>query len=76
MKVSSPIGELPFEPKRMRLRRSFIEVEGLMGAWPARVEIGLGDIPSILRLLAVPLIIAGVVIVVVATVLVVVLVPR
>lgn len=76
MKVSSPIGELPFEPKRMRLRRSYLEIEGVMGAWPARVEISPADLPALLRILRVPLIVAAAAILVIAIVLVVVLVPR
>lgn len=76
MKVSSPIGELPFEPKRLRVRRSFIEVEGEMGAWPARVEIAWSDIPALVRLVRVPLIVAAAALVLIATVLVAVLVPR
>lgn len=76
MKVSSPIGDLPFEPKRLRVHRSFIEVEGEMGAWPARVEITWSDLPALLRVVRVPLIVASAALVLIAIVLVVVLVPR
>ena len=54
MRVSSPIGDLPFEPRKLRLRNGGIQMEGVMGAWPAQVQIGLEDIPGILRLLAKP----------------------
>ena len=50
MKVSSPIGELPFEPTALRMRGGRVEVEGLMGAWPAHVVIEPADLPSLLRL--------------------------
>ncbi|MEV6010126.1 hypothetical protein AB0M29_25340 [Streptomyces sp. NPDC051976] len=49
MKVSSPIGELPFEPTRLRYSRTGIEMEGVMGAWPARVHIHRRDIPLLLK---------------------------
>jgi hypothetical protein len=54
MRVSSPIGDLPFEPRELRLRRGGLEVRGVMGAWPARVHIGPGDAPALLRLIAGP----------------------
>ena len=50
MIVSSPIGELPFEPTALRMRGGRVEVEGLMGAWPALVAIEPADLPSLLRL--------------------------
>jgi hypothetical protein len=31
-----------------------IEIQGLMGAWPAHVHIGLDDLPALARLLARP----------------------
>jgi hypothetical protein len=55
MKVSSPIGELPFEPTRIRYRNRTVELDGLMGAWPARVVIEPGDLPGLIRVLARPL---------------------
>lgn len=54
MKVSSPIGELPFEPRRVSLKDGGIEIDGLMGAWPAHVRIGIDDLPAFVRLLARP----------------------
>jgi hypothetical protein len=59
MKVSSPIGELPFEPTVLRVRAGHVEVEGLMGAWPAHVVIEPADLPSLLRLVRKPAIAAA-----------------
>lgn len=49
MKVSSPIGELPFEPTGLRYTRAGIELDGVMGAWPARVQISGKDIPRLIK---------------------------
>lgn len=54
MKVSSPIGELPFEPRKLTVRPGGIQIEGAMGAWPAYVQIDAGDLPALARLLAWP----------------------
>ena len=54
MKVSSPIGELPFEPRKLTVRPGGIQIEGAMGAWPAHVEIDARDLPALARLLAWP----------------------
>ena len=59
MRVSSPIGDLPFEPRALRLRPGGLELEGVMGAWPAHVRIGLDDVPAILRLVARPAAVAA-----------------
>jgi hypothetical protein len=59
MKVSSPIGELPFEPTALRMRRGRLEVEGLMGAWPAHVVIEPADLPSLFRLARRPAIVGA-----------------
>jgi hypothetical protein len=55
MKVSSPIGDLPFEPKRIRIKDRKVQIDGVMGAWPAKVVIDASDVPSILKLLSRPL---------------------
>jgi hypothetical protein len=60
MKVSSPIGDLPFEPRHLAIRTRGIEITGVMGAWPARVQIGTSDIPALLRVAAKPIGIAAV----------------
>ena len=54
MKVSSPIGELPFEPRKLTVRPGGIQIEGAMGAWPAHVQIGARDLPALARLVAWP----------------------
>ena len=51
MKVSSPIGELPFEPRRVRVSRRGLDIDGAMGAWPAHVHIDFSDLPPLARLL-------------------------
>jgi hypothetical protein len=58
MRVSSPIGELPFEPTELRLRQGRIEMDGRMGAWPARVVVGLDDVPALVRLVRTPALVA------------------
>ncbi len=50
MRVSSPIGELPFDPTRLRVGRGGIEIDGLMGAWPAHVHVDYADAASLARL--------------------------
>jgi hypothetical protein len=54
MTVSSPIGELPFEPRKLTVGPGGIQIEGAMGAWPAHVQIGVRDLPVLARLLAWP----------------------
>ena len=66
MKVSSPIGDLPFEPARLKIKKGVLVMEGSMGAWPATVQIYLSDLPALLRLVRYPLIVLGIVVVVVA----------
>jgi hypothetical protein len=55
MKVSSPVGDLPFEPLRLRLQGGALVLEGEMGAWPARVEFEAADVPRLARLFRLPL---------------------
>jgi hypothetical protein len=50
MKVSSPVGEFPFEPDRLRLTGGRLRLEGRMGAWPAEVELGPADGVRVARL--------------------------
>lgn len=54
MIVSSPIGELPFVPTRLKYQDKGLVMEGRMGAWPATVKIGLEDTGSLLRVIAKP----------------------
>lgn len=60
MKVSSPIGDLPFEPRAVRLRGNGIQVDGMMGAWPAQVTITTGDVPGFARIAARPALVGAV----------------
>jgi hypothetical protein len=59
MKVSSPIGELPFEPRAVRFADRGLEIEGVMGAWPAHVHVSVSDVPAVLRLVAKPAALVG-----------------
>jgi len=49
MKVSSPVGDFPFEPVRVTLGPGHVTLEGKVGAWPARVELEPRDAVSLLR---------------------------
>ncbi len=49
MKVTSPVGEFPFDFERIRLDGARVVIEGRMGTWPARIEAGVADIPAPLR---------------------------
>jgi hypothetical protein len=54
MKVSSPVGEFPFEPKRIVLEDGGLVVHGSMGAWPATVRVDPADVPNLLRVVPWP----------------------
>lgn len=51
MKVSSPIGDLPFKPTRLYIKDGAIHMVGSMGAWPAHIQINMSDILNIVYLL-------------------------
>jgi hypothetical protein len=53
MKVTSPVGEFPYTFERIRFEGSHLVAEGRMGTWPARIEVGVGDIPPAVRIGAV-----------------------
>jgi hypothetical protein len=55
VKVTSPIGDFPFEPSRLRLKDGALVMEGAMGAWPATVRVEPADVPVLLRLIPAPL---------------------
>ena len=59
MIVTSPVGEFPFTLERARLRGGRLVLDGRMGAWPARVEVGPGDLPQLARLLRAPLLLGA-----------------
>jgi hypothetical protein len=50
MKVTSPVGEFPYTFERIRLEGAHLVAEGRMGTWPARIEIGIADIPPAVRI--------------------------
>jgi len=54
MKVTSPVGEFPFELTRISVARGRVTVDGAMGAWPSRIELEPRDLvqPVLLRALA------------------------
>ncbi|OBG89794.1 hypothetical protein A5699_01300 [Mycobacterium sp. E802] len=49
MKVTSPVGEFPYTFERIRIDGMRIVAEGRMGTWPARIEVGVSDIPAAIR---------------------------
>ena len=59
MKVASPIGDFPFEVSRLVATRRGVTVYGLMGAWPARVEVDVADLPHLVRMARRPLLLAA-----------------
>jgi len=59
MKVTSPIGELPFVVHGVSLRDRHVVVEGELGSWRSRIEVGAEDLPMLGRALRRPLIAAG-----------------
>ena len=58
MKVSSPVGDFPFQPRSLRYEDRGLVIEGAMGAWPATIRVEPADIPVILRLVPRPLVAA------------------
>jgi len=59
MRVTSPIGELPFVVRGVSLHRGHVVVEGELGAWSTTIELGPNDVPMLARALRGPLIAAG-----------------
>jgi hypothetical protein len=59
MKVASPIGDFPFEVSRLVTTRRGVTVHGCMGAWPARVEVDVSDLPHLARVARRPMLLAG-----------------
>ena len=50
MRVSSPVGEFPFEPVTVLVRGDRLRIEGRVGGWPAHVEMGADDLFRLARL--------------------------
>ncbi len=59
MKVTSPIGELPFTVRRVSLRGRRLVVEGELGTWRSQVEVDGGDLPMLARAMRGPLLVAA-----------------
>ena len=55
MRVSSPIGDLPFEVEAVRIEGRELVVEGRLGAWGSRIHVGPEDVSTLARALRVPL---------------------
>ena len=49
MKVSSPVGDFPFEPVRLTVGSGHLTLEGQVGAWLAKVELEPRDLVSLGR---------------------------
>jgi hypothetical protein len=49
MKVSSPVGDFPFEPLQVTIKPGHLTLEGQVGAWPARVEFEPKDVVTLAR---------------------------
>jgi uncharacterized protein (UPF0212 family) len=60
MKVTSPIGELPFTVRSVSLEGHHVVVEGELGAWRSRIEVGAEDLPMLGRALRGPLVAAAI----------------
>ncbi len=60
MRVSSPVGDLPFKARHLRWRKGCVVIEGEMGAWPAKISIAPADVPDLLLLLRYPLVVLAV----------------
>lgn len=51
MKISSPIGNVPFTPNSIKIGKGVLIIDGSMGAWPVTIQIEPSDIPRILYLI-------------------------
>jgi len=60
MRVTSPIGELPFVVRGATVRDRRLVVEGELGSWRSQIELDAGDLPMLARAFRRPLIAAGV----------------
>lgn len=55
MRVTSPIGDLPFAVEAVRIEGRELVVDGRLGAWRSRIHIEAADVPMLARALRVPL---------------------
>jgi len=60
MRVTSPIGELPFVVRGAAVRERHLVIEGELGAWRSQIEVGADDLPMLAHAFRRPLIAAGV----------------
>ena len=57
MKVSSPVGDFPFDARRLKYEDRALVIEGSMGAWPAEIRVAGEDAPMIVRLVPWPILV-------------------
>jgi hypothetical protein len=50
MKVSSPVGDFPFELQRVEVHDRKVVIRSRMGAWPSSVEVSPKDIWPLLKI--------------------------
>ena len=55
MRVTSPIGDLPFEVEAVRIEGRELVVDGRLGAWQSRIHVEAADVPMLARALRQPL---------------------
>ena len=55
MRVTSPIGDLPFEVEAVRIEGRELIVDGRLGAWQSRIHVEAADVPMLARALRLPL---------------------
>lgn len=59
MRVSSPVGEFPYEISSARLQDAELVLDGQMGAWPSQVALSSHDLIALARAFRLPLALAG-----------------
>lgn len=59
MRVSSPIGDLPFEITSVRRKGRELVVEGRLGTWRSQIHMSASDVPMLARALRGPLVAAS-----------------
>ncbi len=59
MRVTSPVGDFPFTPQKVRIEGTSVVLDGAMGAWPATVRVEPRDVPELVRAIP-PAVVAGV----------------
>jgi len=55
VRVTSPIGDLPFEVEAVRIEGRELVVDGRLGAWKSQIHVEAADMPMLVRALRVPL---------------------